>query len=106
VVAFLFHIQKVRGSILWLQTAYLTWFSFILSVPLDNHSGGSSVDIVNRLRAGWSRNPSTIPVRVRDFSLLSNIYTGFEAHPAPPPHNGYRQLFSLGTKLSGCEADH
>jgi hypothetical protein len=37
---------------------------------------------VNRLRAGWPRNPSMIPGRVRDFSLPTNIHTDSGAHPA------------------------
>jgi hypothetical protein len=67
-------------------------------------SRDSSGSIVIRLRTGEPRSRGSIPGRGKDCSILYNVQTGFEDHPASCIM--VLGAVSLGVKWQGRESDH
>jgi hypothetical protein len=100
---------------------YIFWFHiiYLLSWKL-RPSGDSSVGILTRLWAEWSRNQCSIPGRHKALSFLHSVQTGSGAHPrqeispfaqcpdwlSGPPSllsNGYEGIFSWGLSSWGMK---
>ena len=80
--------------------------SLVETAKLKNWSGnGNSYHMtsVTRLRAG--KSGVQIPPRARDFSLLQNVQTASESHPASCSTDT-GSTFSGGVQWPGREADH
>ena len=61
---------------------------YVVRILIQVRSRGNPAGIATRLRAGQLTNCVSNPSRVRDFSLLFNVQTGSEAHPASCPGRG------------------